>query len=251
MPVPLRLDEGMSSDHRAHVVAVQGVGGGAGASVLAAALGVRAAARHRSVCLVDLDDLTGALDVLLGAETVPGLRWPDLAGAVGEIVAASVRDRLPTLGVDGPRILAHGLRRPPMPGDLPHRVVCALRRGFDLVVLDLPARARPPCPVDDHLLVLRARAAAVAAATACCHRIEADTGTARDPRHAVPRLVVRDGRGAASASIARALDRPLALALRSDSTLARDLERGAPPGSRRRTHLARAADHLLDATEEP
>ena len=60
------------------VLAVVGGRGGAGASVLAAAVAVRAAADGDPVLLVDCDPLGGGLDLVLGAEDAAGPRWPEL-----------------------------------------------------------------------------------------------------------------------------------------------------------------------------
>ncbi|MGZ4743893.1 MAG: P-loop NTPase [Oryzihumus sp.] len=67
----------------AHVIGVVGGSGGVGATVLAAALATRAAATGRTVACVDGDVLGGGLDVTFGLEQEPGLRWPDLAAALG------------------------------------------------------------------------------------------------------------------------------------------------------------------------
>ena len=76
---------------RGPVVAVLAGRGGAGASVFAAALACTAT---ESV-LVDGDPWGGGLDLVLGAETEPGLRWPDLALAGGRLSYPALRDALP------------------------------------------------------------------------------------------------------------------------------------------------------------
>lgn len=232
----------MHIDHTARLVAVQGVGGGSGATVLAAALGVRAAARHRT-CLVDLDEAAGGLDVVLGVESEPGLRWCDLAGAEGEIVAASVRARLPVVGDGGPCVLSHGRHRPCLPHNLPHRTLKGLRHEFDLIVVDLPPHLDPPNDTDDHVVVMRANVPAVAAAGALAGR--RDRSIAATPSAVRP--VVRDASRSSAEAVAASLGWPSALSMRSDRGLEDDLERGVPPGARRRSSLARAADHLLRA----
>ena len=57
-----------------------------------------------STLLVDLDPLGGGLDLLLGAERLAGLRWPDLAGARGRLGGGMLRDALPRL--DGLSLLS-------------------------------------------------------------------------------------------------------------------------------------------------
>lgn len=73
------------------VIAVTGGRGGGGASIFAATLALRA----RGALLLDLDPIGGGLDLVLGAESIPGLRWPDLNTGGGRLSWASVRDALP------------------------------------------------------------------------------------------------------------------------------------------------------------
>ncbi|NDO90595.1 septum site-determining protein Ssd [Cellulosimicrobium composti] len=80
------------------VVAVVGARGGAGASVVAASLARAAARRRAPVCLVDLALVGGGLDVLLGVEQDPGVRWPDLADARGRLDGEDLLARLPRWG---------------------------------------------------------------------------------------------------------------------------------------------------------
>ncbi len=74
----------------AHLILVVGVRGGLGASSLAAHL----AAAHGAV-LVDLDPAGPGVEVLLGIESAPGLRWSDVHGARGSIDGESVAEALP------------------------------------------------------------------------------------------------------------------------------------------------------------
>lgn len=76
---------------RGPVLAVLAGRGGAGASVFATALACTAP----ESLLVDGDPWGGGLDLALGAETEPGLRWPDLALAGGRLTYAALRDALP------------------------------------------------------------------------------------------------------------------------------------------------------------
>ena len=77
------------------VVGVVGARGGAGASVVAAALARGAARRRVRTCLVDLALVGGGLDVLLGVEAQPGVRWPDLSDARGRLDGDELLARLP------------------------------------------------------------------------------------------------------------------------------------------------------------
>ena len=75
-----------------------GARGGAGASVVAASLARAVARRRAPTCLVDLAVVGGGLDVLLGIEQDPGVRWPDLADARGRLDGEDLLARLPRWG---------------------------------------------------------------------------------------------------------------------------------------------------------
>ncbi|WP_345712089.1 septum site-determining protein Ssd, partial [Kineococcus glutinatus] len=119
-----------------------GFGVGAGASVLAAALATTAAARGTGALLVDADPLGGGLDLLLGAEEVPGLRWADLLAVQGrlraEVLHAVVEaaEGLHVLSWD--RGASHAL-----PADAVESVLSAARRSHELTVVDVPCRPGP------------------------------------------------------------------------------------------------------------
>jgi secretion/DNA translocation related CpaE-like protein len=119
---------------RGEVVAVIGGCGGAGASLLAVALAWAA----RDALLVDLDPWGGGIDLLVGGETTPGLRWPDLALQGGRLNWSAVRDALPRHR--GISVLS-GTRRGYEPDAAPVDAdVDAGRRGGVTVVCDLPRR---------------------------------------------------------------------------------------------------------------
>jgi secretion/DNA translocation related CpaE-like protein len=118
------------------LVSVVGGVGGAGASTLAASLALAGAERGLQSLLLDADPLGGGLELLLGTESVDGLRWHDLGVAAGPVAAESLADALPrqgqlavlSFGRDGPDELPAALGG----------VVDAAVRGFDLVVADVP-----------------------------------------------------------------------------------------------------------------
>jgi secretion/DNA translocation related CpaE-like protein len=99
-----RLVDAGSPAERAPIISVVGGCGGAGASTLALALAVTAAGRGLHPVLVDADPFGGGLDLPLGAETVEGLRWPDLPWAAGRLPVGVIDTALPHIG--GLRVLA-------------------------------------------------------------------------------------------------------------------------------------------------
>ena len=227
----------------AHVVGVIPGCGGAGASVLAAALAVGAACQGRPVLLADLDPLGAGADLTVGAHDVPGLRWPDLVAARGRLPAATVRDALPKVGTLA--VLAWG---PGPPVDLAppcvDAVLSAAARVHGLVVLDLPrvpdaGSAVGLGRVDELLVVLPARLRAAAAAAALLSRL----GPGCPPVSVVVRGATPGGPSARS--LAQALGVPLTAQLRDEPHLERALAWGQLPGASGRGPLRRFVLHWL------
>ncbi|MGL4174344.1 MAG: septum site-determining protein Ssd [Actinomycetota bacterium] len=121
----------------APILAVLPGAGGAGASTFAVAVAVAAAQSGDQVFLVDLDSWAGGLDLILGLEDVPGLRWPDLLDARGELPAEPLRTALPRAGSLTVLSQVRG-RITSLNTDAVLAVLNAGRRGHDLVVLDCP-----------------------------------------------------------------------------------------------------------------
>jgi secretion/DNA translocation related CpaE-like protein len=116
------------------VVAVIGGRGGAGASLFAAALAKVAT----DPLLVDLDPWGGGIDLLVGGETTPGVRWPDLALQGGRLNWSAVREALPRHR--GVCMLSGTRRGYELDASAVDAVVDAGRRGGATVICDLPRR---------------------------------------------------------------------------------------------------------------
>jgi secretion/DNA translocation related CpaE-like protein len=127
-------DSARGEHARGDVVAVIGGRGGAGASVLAAALAQVAT----DPLLVDLDPWGGGIDLLAGCESSPGVRWPDLALQGGRLTWSSVRDALPRHR--GICMLSGTRREYELDPSAVQAVVDAGRRGGATVVCDVPRR---------------------------------------------------------------------------------------------------------------
>lgn len=118
------------------VVAVMGGVGGAGASCFASALAVESGRRGLRTLLIDGDPLGGGIDLLLGVESVDGLRWPDVGPQSGALTAQSLADALPSVG--NVWVLAAGRRAErDSAGVGAAGILAAARRGFDVVVCDV------------------------------------------------------------------------------------------------------------------
>jgi secretion/DNA translocation related CpaE-like protein len=228
----------------AHIIGVVGGSGGVGASVLTAAIAVRAAHEGlRPVCL-DGDRLGGGLDVTLGIEQELGLRWPDLAGARGRIDGPELVRRLPS--VDGVSVLSFDRERDVELGaEIVVEVVHALRDAVDLVVLDLPSPDhdlfRALAPLADSLLLLAGSGIGdLAGASAIAGHL---ISTCSD----VWLCLRTSGRGSHFADIvAGALDLPMLAVVGEEPSLAANLLHGIPPGSSSGRALAAAADRVLE-----
>ena len=240
-----RLADGrVAGRARAFVVGVVGGSGGAGSSVLAAALAL-ACRRRGEVCLVDLDPGSGGLDLVLGAEDEPGVRWPELASVSGLLEPEALRSALPRAhGVDVLSVDRSGADAVPL-RSVP-AVIDSVRAAYDVVLLDLP-RGRPDVlevavpSCDVVLLVVTAdvRGAASAVRHVAALRDVADV-----------RLVVRHRRRQAGEldpdELAAWLDLDVAAEVGHDTRLASALDRGEPPGLAPRSRLARTCGELVD-----
>jgi secretion/DNA translocation related CpaE-like protein len=231
------------------VVCCVGGRGGAGASVLAAALAVTAGrTTRRHPLLVDLDPIGGGLDLALGAESATGLRWPDLTATSGRVSAASLHEALPV--VAGVSVVSMGrCGSPDVSAGAAHAVVTAGRRHGDLVVVDLPRILTPAAAAalvlaDLTLLVVPAEVRACAAAAAVAAGLAEHTGRIE--------VVVRGPApsGLSASVVAGSLGLPLAGMLRVEPGLAAALDRGAAPARRSRGPLANLCRRLVAGLDD-
>jgi len=209
------------------VFAVLGGRGGAGASVLAAAVALAALHNNDNALLVDCDPLGGGIDLLMGAETRPGLRWPDLRVNGGRVTAASLRSALPGRERGGARLTVVSCDRdgPGPTADALAAVVEARRRGGDTVVCDLPRYLPDEVGVvvdraDLVVLVIPAEVRAVAAARRVADRLSERGGQVG--------AVVRGPApgGLMPQDVARVVGVPLLASMRPEPGLPECLERG-------------------------
>jgi secretion/DNA translocation related CpaE-like protein len=227
----------------APVVAVVGGRGGAGATTLASALALTAARSGRRALLVDGDPLGGGIDLVLGGETHEGLRWPDLRATRGRLPAAALTDALPRLSELSVLSWDRG-DTPAVPVEAVQAVLGAARRGYELVVVDLPRALDDATRVvlgqaGRTLLVVPAEVRAAAAAS----RVAGAVGLLCPDL----RVVVRGPSpgGLSADAVARVLALPLAGDLLAEDHLDVDLERGRPPARRGRGPLAQFCSELL------
>ncbi len=257
------------------VVGVVGARGGAGASTLAAALAAALARRwaadalsHRGalvrapaprsresrsadagpmarsgVVLADLDGAGGGLDVHLGIEAVPGVRWADLLDARGEVSGEDLAAVLPVWA--GVPVLSVDRWRPgPVPPEVVTDVLDALTSCHATVVLDL---GRPEVLAGGAgprrcttVVVLAPRDLRSVAGVVALR--DALLPVVRDVRL----VVCGDGRGGLGVlEVAHVVDLPVAGTLPRERRLPALVERGMGPVPRSRGALDRAVGRLV------
>ncbi len=236
-------------DRRGPVLAVVGATGGAGASVLAAAVGARAARSGTDALLLDCDPLGGGLDLLLGIEAEPGPRWPDVRVSAGRVAQAELDAALPALrpGTGALSVVSCD-RTGVAPADTAvSAVVGAGRRAGRTVVCDLPRAAdlRPGEVLRRADLVVLVVPAGVRACAAGA-RVLDTLGDARPRTRVLVRGPLRDG--LTVPDIADAVGVAALGHLRTERGLDRALDRGAfrPRAGGPLDRAARTVLDLLD-----
>jgi len=231
-------DEGPGSSAR--TVGVIGGAGGAGASVFAAAL-AREGAAHTATLLIDVDPYGAGADRLVGIDDRPGVRWDELS-AEGRLSGRALREALPHeagLSVLGYSPRAMGTVPPPVA--VAREVHLAARRGFGLVVLDLPRHPGEAADdllsrCDDLILVSTLSLTALAAAARLRSRLPA----------AAAALVVRGrDRGVDPETAAATVDLPLLVAMGDQRGVDESIALGLGPLRGPRGPLARAVRTVL------
>ncbi len=220
------------------VAAVVGGSGGAGCSSFAAAM----ALRFTDTLLMDVDPCGGGIDLLLGAESADGLRWPDIQVSEGRLNWPTVRQALPRHR--GISIVSGSRRAHDVQPAAVEAFIEAARLDGVTVVCDLP-----------NVYTDAARAALAAAdlvvVVATCDIRSCAATVARVPVLGALNpnvgLVVRGPApgGLGSGEFAAAVGLPLLAAMRPEPMLAERLEHG---GLRLggRSPLNRAAGRVLD-----
>ncbi|GAA1477812.1 septum site determining protein [Nocardioides aestuarii] len=230
-------DLGDGRRRRAVTVGVVAGSGGAGASVLAAAMG-QVAGHVGPAALVDLDPLGPGLDRVLGMEDRPGVRWDELCQTTGRLGAAALRESLPRR--DGLGVLTwYAGRRGVLQPFAVREVLSAAQRGHDVVVVDLP---RWRDAIAEEVVARCDRVAVVARPTvaglAAAARVAAGLPDGRVG------LVLR-GSGLDERDVARVAELPVWSRMNDQRGLLESMELGLGPLRSRRTPLARTARGLL------
>ena len=130
-----RMADAVTGPSARSVVGVLGGCGGAGASALSVGLAIAARRGGDRVVLADLDPGGGGLDVLLGAEQLRGLRWPDLAATSGRLASAALSEAL--LHAHGLTVVSSNRDDPSLPATAAEAVLRSVLLAHDVAVIDL------------------------------------------------------------------------------------------------------------------
>ncbi len=232
------------SGSRGAVLAALGGCGGAGASLFATAL---AQSAPQSL-LVDADPWGGGIDLAMGTEGIPGLRWPDLTLRDGRLGFDALHAALPHRR--GVTVLSGGRDGGDVEAGPLGAVIDAGRRAGVTVVCDIPRRVTPAAETaleaaDLVTLVVPADVRAAAAAGALAGWLKTVNPNVG--------LVVRGPApgGLRAADVAATVGLPVLATMRPQPGLADALERGGLK-LRTRSPLARAATRVLSLlTRQP
>ncbi|MCL1800149.1 MAG: pilus assembly protein FlpE [Promicromonosporaceae bacterium] len=236
------------------LIAVIGSRGGAGTSCLAASLAKSVFDRLGRGVLVDLCHGGPGIEVLLGIETEPGARWPQMVDARGEIDGTGLAHALPKW--QGLPVLSVSRSEVTAPGDeTVLDVVAALLRNGDTVVLDLPGSAawtlatRALLSDADQVLVTSPDTA-VGLAGAIATTLAVDGQRPKGPRATGDSraMVLRcqSGSRTTSPDITDLTGWPVAMRYRDDRNLGTAIEFGAGPLTKSTKRLNRAGQALAN-----
>ena len=238
-----RLSDLADGAATAATVGVIGGCGGAGSSTLAAGLAMTAAKEGLRALLVDADPRGGGVELTVGCEDSPGLRWPEVAAAGGRVSASAFRAALPSLGalsvLSWDRAEAEQTDPPTM-----RAMVSAAQRCSDIVVVDLPrwlddAASEALLLCDVLVLVATSDVRGVASARGTIDTLRRHCGDIRLVVRALPASDL------AAATVAETLGLPLAGVVRTERGVARAVNDGLGPLGHGR--LERTCRTVIDA----
>ena len=224
------------------LMVVGGACGGAGASTLATALALAArAGSGAGVLLVDGDGWAAGLDLLLGAERSPGLRWPELAGLSGPVAGPALAAALPE--ACGVPVLAASREEPAgVPAEALLAVAAGGRDSGCAVVIDLPVRDPAAEAVlaeaDLAVLLVPARLRAAVAARNLMGAERSPWASALVVSRPVPGGLTRP-------EVADVVGRPVFAELATDRSAVARSERGEPPSVAARSPFGLVSRQVL------
>lgn len=225
-------------------IVVVGGRGGAGATTLACSLGLTAAARGLSAVVLDADPLGTGVELVLGTESVEGLRWRSLDTAAGVVAPAALAGALPLRSGLASLSWETDDDAPRVP-DGAASVWSAATRGFDVVIVDQPRTVADDAWTGAVLggsvlsvVVIDDDIGGIAAA-----RRQIVWLSERTP--AVAAVVARRGRGGLGRAVVESsIDVPVIATMRRDRRLQAAVDHGRGPGRSR--PMNRLSRQVLD-----
>ena len=136
----LRNDAAVStpSSSQGSVITVSSATGGSGCSTIAAALALYSHDKTPTV-LIDADPHSGGMDLLLGCEDNPGIRWVDLTSTDGVLNGVDLIAALPNSGSGLPILSVDRLSLDSGITEEKLQQVIAALRGTHRIIIDIPA----------------------------------------------------------------------------------------------------------------
>ena len=231
------------------VICVVGGSGGVGATTLAAGLAFVAGHTQRTM-VIDADPRSGGLDLLMGAERIPGWRWPRLASARGHL--GDLTGQLPS--VEDVDLLSMARNESPPGWELRAEqmkaVLSSTMRSHAVTVVDLSrtlgnAGREALRRAELAVLVVRDDVRGVAAGYEVARQLAGECARRG--------LVVRQGRSRLLEPrlVASGVDWPLLGSFADDPALLLGAERGDPPARSARSSLARLCAKVLSDLSAP
>ena len=232
----------------APVLGVVGGHGGVGTSTFAAVLADTASRQRSGVLLLDVEPGGAGLDLLLGVEGAPGLRWDDITGETGSIAGSALSAALPQIAGRlrvATRARDDGAELSP---ETVLAVLDAARSNGETVIADL-GRATDPAArgVLDSADVVVVLTAASVPGVAATRKMLARLAMRDESMRSEAALVVRGPApgGLTPEQVADAVGVPLVATLRTRRAMARRCEEGGVRAAARSPEV-RAAREVLD-----
>ncbi|MGB5952777.1 MAG: hypothetical protein WBG57_09760 [Ornithinimicrobium sp.] len=236
---------------RCGVIGVLGATGGLGASTVSAVLAMRSALSGRSTVLIDGHRHAGGLYILLALDGAPGLRWPDLSAARGDLDGPALLGALPS--VRDCHVLSWGRSRGAAISGF-EEVCRGLVSEVALGVIDLPGAGAEDAPrwwaMCDHLLLLIGSGVRELASAAVVLDVLQRGDPAPDDPRVMGLLRQHQRAGVTIDSVSALLGIPMLATLASDRHVDKAVRVGEAMGLRT-SPLAQACDLVLHSLADP
>ncbi len=214
---------------RSPLIGVRSVVAGAGASVLATAIGFTAALTQ-DVVLVDLDPTRSVLKLLTTVESIDSVDWEQLISLTGLPAASALFAGLPKLG--RLRLLSFAKRSTELTDNFIASVISLLREQAQLVIVDLGNQSKLNLKFSHEIDL------------APCNLL--GLAKLKQTNATNPVIRVAEKSGVSKSDASDYLKLPQLLSYKSDPKLQLDIADGVIPGERKRAELRKFATSWLE-----